>query len=135
VQRRIFRAEEPEDTLRGFFRRQSAADGLDWQDLGRRLVDALATERSTHQIEVELRDMIGAVSPRHGAEYFLEALEEEIGFRLRRSDAAPDIPRETLFRWAPIIQRYWGRVESRNMNPAAVVSALILAFRTAMGRP
>ncbi|MDA3949718.1 MAG: hypothetical protein PF508_10890 [Spirochaeta sp.] len=135
VQRRIFRSDAPEDTLRDFFRQQSASDGLDWQDLGRRLVDALATQQATHQIELELRDMIGAVSPRHGAEYFLEALEEEIGYRLRRADAAPDIPRETLFRWAPIIHRYWGRIESRNMNPAAVVSALILAFRTAMERP
>ena len=63
VQQRIFRTDTPEDTLRGFFRRQSASDGLDWQDLGRRLVDALATESATNQIELELRDMIGAGSP------------------------------------------------------------------------
>lgn len=133
VQRRIFRVPEAATTLREFFRRQSDDDGDSWNRIGRDLVDAIDEGRSTLPTEHRMRTMLATTSPRHGAEYILDAIEEEIRRRLRREPVGQRITRETLHRWGTIIRQYWGRIESRNMNPTAVLAAVILAFRRNVG--
>ncbi|MFP4210214.1 MAG: hypothetical protein ACLFR8_03150 [Alkalispirochaeta sp.] len=130
VQQKIFRREEAVPSLREFFRGQGADGDDDWTPLARDLVAAFERGSSTTPVEHRLRDLLGRVSPRHGAEYFLDALEEEIRLRLR-SDDEEQIPPAVLVRWGEIIGRYWSRIDSRNMSPPAVLAGAILAMQAA----
>jgi len=130
VQRKIFRREETVPSLREFFRGQGSGGDDDWTPLARDLVSAIEQGASTTPVELRLRELLGRVSPRHGAEYFLDALEEEIRVRLIRDDNTR-IPPAVLVRWGEIIGRYWGRVDSRNMSPPTVLAGAILAMQAA----
>ncbi len=128
VQRRIFRSETPSPSLRDFFREQTDADGESWSVLSRDLVQQLENGGSVFQVEHRLKGRLAASSPRHGAEYFLDALEEEIRKRLGSPQGAGLAP-DVLMSWGPVIRRYWARIDSRNMNPSTVLSGLVLALR------
>jgi DNA polymerase-3 subunit gamma/tau len=130
VQRKIFRREETVPSLREFFRGQGGGGDDDWSPLARDLVTAIEGGASTAAVEHRLREILGRVSPRHGAEYFLDALEEEIRVRLKSGDEE-QIPAAVLVRWGEIIGRYWSRIDSRNMNPPAVLAGAILAMQAA----
>ncbi len=128
VQRRIFRLETPAERLREFFRDQTGVDGDSWPTISRELVDHIEEGRPTHSIERRLKDRIAATSPRHGAEYFLDSLEEEIRLRLREN-AGGVVTRRVLFNWSALVRRYWSRIDTRNMSPQSVLPALILALK------
>jgi DNA polymerase III delta prime subunit len=131
VQKRIFRMDEVHPSLREFFRTRRGGDGDSWPEICRDLLGQLEAGSSTHQIELRLKAMLAETSPRHGAEYFLDALEEEILRRLRRKDEGL-LSAPVLHSWGAILRRYWARIDGRNMNPPAVLSGLILALRRTM---
>ncbi len=128
VQSRIFRLNSAGTSLREFFRTHSGSGNDSWPKISRDLLDQLESGSPVHQIELRLKTILAETSPRHGAEYFLDALEEEIRRRLRvhREDG---LSAATIHSWGTVLRRYWARIEGRNMNPGSVLSGLVLALR------
>lgn len=133
VQKRIFRISEPEATLHSFFRSYAGDANDGWGQLGADLIRALETAQQTQSIETRVKQLLSTGSPRQGAEYFLDAIGEETRRRLRGDlTSNSPIPTKVLHSWGPIVRRHWARIDRRNMNPASVLSGVILAMESSL---
>ncbi len=126
VQRRIFRVEEPEHSrLQDFFRRRGAAE-RSWRDLAQRTLRVVYGDGSISDIESGLRSQMASVQPRAGAEYYLDALSEELRGELPALD---EEGRRRYTAWSRLIQVHWDRIAVRNMNPQSVLASLVLSMK------
>lgn len=126
VQENIFRRKSPgTQWLSEFFR--SAREDVDKsrQELADRVVSCVLDRTPAGDLLDELR----AETPRGGSsiqqEFFFEELTEAV--RRRLPEATPAQARR-MQEWGPLFHAYRGRIENRNMNPAATIAGMVLAL-------
>ncbi|MCG8479366.1 MAG: hypothetical protein MI724_09750 [Spirochaetales bacterium] len=128
VQRRIFRLKEPEHSrLQDFFRRRGETE-RSWRELAQRTLRVVHGDGTVSSVEAALRSQMAAVQPRAGAEYYLDALSEELRGELPSLDEAG---RRRCTAWSRLIQTHHERIVVRNMNPHSVLASLVLSMKRA----
>ena len=124
VMEKIFRS-APEVSLSAFFRGTESVSGERRRVLADRIVRTALTREDPTELLPAIQQEFAAGNGGTREEFFFEELTEAARRRLKNA-SPPEITR--LHRWGPVIRTYRSRIETRNMNPASTISALVLAL-------